>query len=416
MQIKTILNHVHPVKGFVYEAVRWVTIENELGLEVDVRPRATRQAVCSGCDTPRPGYDTLAPRRFAFVPLWGILVWLVYAMRRVQCPKCGIKVERVPWAEGKHQLCTCYIWFLARWARRLSWKETAEIFHTSWSTVFRAVEAAVEWGRAHVDLTGLTAIGIDEIMAWRGHKYLTLVYQIDEGCRRLLWVGNERKAKTLLEFFHWLGKERTALLKFVCSDMWKPYLEVIAKKAGAALHVLDRFHVMSHLNKAVDEVRRREVSALRAKGMQILKHARWCLLKRPENLTGGQQDKLADLLKLNLRSIRAYLLKEQFQFFWSYKSAGWAGRFLDAWCTRAMRSKLVPMKKVARMLRTHRPLLLNWFRAKGRISSAAVEGFNGKAKLVMKRAYGFRSYKTLEVALYHTLGDLPELQSTHRFC
>ena len=416
MQLKTILNRIHPVKGFVYTEVRWTTLEDGLGLEVDVRPRSGTRAVCSGCDTPRPGYDTLAPRRFAFVPLWGILVWLVYAMRRVQCPKCGIKVERVPWAEGKHQFCTCYIWFLARWARRLSWKETAEVFQTSWDTVFRAVEAAVEWGRAHLDLTGLTAIGIDEIMAWRGHKYLTLVYQIDEGCRRLIWVGNERKAKTLLQFFRWLGKERTALLKFVCSDMWKPYLKVIAKKAGLAVHVLDRFHIMSHLNKAVDEVRRNEVAALRAKGMQILKHARWCLLKRPENLTDGQHDKLADLLKLNLRSIRAYLLREQFQFFWSYKTPGWAGRFLDQWCTRAMRSKLVPMKKAAKMLRAHRPLLLNWFRAKGRISSAAVEGFNGKAKLVMKRAYGFRSYRTLETALYHTLGDLPEPHSTHRFC
>jgi len=416
MQLKTILNRVHPVKGFVYEAIRWVAVEDELGLEVDVRPRASTRAVCSGCDTPRPGYDTLAPRRYEFVPLWGILVWLVYAMRRVNCPRCGIKVERVPWAEGKHQLCTCYIWFLARWARRLSWKETAEIFRTSWSTVFRAVEAAVEWGRAHLELTGLRAIGVDEIMAWRGHKYLTLVYQIDEGSRRLLWVGNERKAKTLLRFFRWLGKERTALLRFVCSDMWKPYLKVIAKKAGAALHVLDRFHIMTHLNKAVDEVRRKEASAHRAKGKEVLKRSRWCLLKRPENLTDGQQDKLAELLKLNLRSVRAYLLKEQFQFFWNYKTARWAGRYLDQWCTRAMRSKLVPMKKAAKMLRAHRPLLLNWFRAKGQISAGAVEGFNGKAKLVMKRAYGFRSYRTLEVALYHTLGDLPELKSTHRFC
>jgi len=282
--------------------------------------------------------------------------------------------------------------------------------------VFRAVEAAVEWGRAHLELTGLTAIGVDEIMAWRGHKYLTLVYQIDEGSRRLLWVGNERKAKTLLRFFRWLGKERTALLRFVCSDMWKPYLKVIAKKAGAALHVLDRFHIMTHLNKAVDEVRRKEASAHRAKGKEVLKRSRWCLLKRPENLTDGQQDKLAELLKLNLRSVRAYLLKEQFQFFWNYKTARWAGRYLDQWCTRAMRSKLVPMKKAAKMLRAHRPLLLNWFRAKGQISAGAVEGFNGKAKLVMKRAYGFRSYRTLEVALYHTLGDLPELKSTHRFC
>lgn len=416
MQLKTILNKIHPVKGFVYTEVRWATLEDGLGLEVDVRARSGTRAVCSGCDTPRPGYDTLAPRRFAFVPLWGILVWLVYAMRRVQCPNCGIKVERVPWAEGKHQLCTCYIWFLARWARRLSWKETAEIFCTSWDTVFRSVEAAVEWGRAHLDLEGLTAVGIDEIMAWRGHKYVTLVYQIDEHRRRLLWVGKERKAKTLLRFFYWLGKERTALLQFVCSDMWKPYLKVIAKKAGAAVHVLDRFHIMSHMNKAVDEVRRKEASTHRAKGVEVLKRSRWCLLKRPENLTEGQQDKLADLLRLNLRSIRAYLLKEQFQFFWAYKSPGWAVKFLDRWCTSAMRSRLAPMKKVARMLRSHRPLIINWFRARGQISAGAVEGFNNKAKLVMRKAYGFRSFRTLEIALYHTLGDLPELKSTHRFC
>ena len=267
-----------------------------------------------------------------------------------------------------------------------------------------------------MDLEGLTAVGIDEIMAWRGHKYVTLVYQIDERRRRLLWVGKERKAKTLLRFFYWLGKERTALLQFVCSDMWKPYLKVIAKKAGAAVHVLDRFHIMSHMNKAVDEVRRKEASTHRAKGVEVLKRSRWCLLKRPENLTDGQAAKLADLLHLNLRSIRAYLLKEQFQFFWTYKSPGWAVKFLDRWCTNAMRSRLEPMKKVARMLRSHRPLIINWFRARGQISAGAVEGFNNKAKLVMRKAYGFRSFRTLEIALYHTLGDLPELKSTHRFC
>jgi transposase len=416
MQLKTIIYRVHRIKGFVYEAIRWVEHGGTQGLEVDVHPRAGSTAVCSGCAQPRHGYDRLAPRRFAFVPLWGIPVWLVYAMRRVDCPACGVKVEIIPWAEGKHQLCTCYLWFLARWARRLSWKETAEVFLTSWDTVFRSVEAAVEWGRAHLDLEGLTAVGIDEIMAWRGHKYVTLVSQIDEQRRRLLWVGKERKAKTLLRFFHWLGKERTARLQFVCSDMWKPYLTVIAKKAGAAVHVLDRFHLMSHMNKAVDEVRRKEASAHRLKGVEVLKRSRWCLLTRPENLTDGQADTLADLLHLNLRSIRAYLLKEQFQFFWTYTSPGWAVTFLDRWCTSAMRSRLVPMKKVARMLRSHRPLMINWFHARGQISAGAVEGFNNKAKLVMRKAYGFRSFRTLEIALYHTLGDLPELESTHRFC
>ncbi len=125
---------------------------------------------------------------------------------------------------------------------------------------------------------------------------------------------------------------------------------------------------------------------------------------------------MADLVQYNLRSVRAYLLKEDFQGFWSYVSPGWAGKFLDRWCTRTMRSRLEPMKKVARMLRNHRDLILNWFRARGTISSGTVEGFNNKAKLTTRKAYGFRSFKMAAIALYHTLGKLPEPEFTHRFC
>jgi transposase len=125
--------------------------------------------------------------------------------------------------------------------------------------------------------------------------------------------------------------------------------------------------------------------------------------------------RLADLLRYNLRSVWSYLLKEDFQFFWGYRSPYWAGRFLDQWCLRTMRSKIGPMKRVARMLRGHRPLILNWFRAKGQLSSGVVKGFNAKAKLTTRKAYGFRTYHGLEVALYHTLGALPEPKFTHRF-
>ena len=148
----------------------------------------------------------------------------------------------------------------------------------------------------------------------------------------------------------------------------------------------------------------------------MLKHSRWLLLKRPEHLTERQEPKLAELLRYNLRTVRAYLLKEDFQFFWDYRSPYWAGRFLERWCTRTMRSKIEPMKKVARMRRSHRALLLNWFRAKGALSNGPVEGLNNKAKLTLRKAYGFRTDRALEVALYHTLGALPEPEGTHRFC
>jgi transposase len=416
MQLKVLLNRVHPLKSFVYDKVTLVSDGGQPVIEITVRPRANARAVCSGCGRRAPGYDTLAERRFQFIPLWGFLVFIVYAMRRVECRRCGVKVEQIPWGDGKRQLTNAYCWFLARWARRMSWSEVAKAFRTTWHHVFTSVDMAVTWGREHMKLDDVTAIGVDEICWGYGHQYATVVYQIDEGCRRLLWIGPHRTARTLLGFFKWLGKERSGRLEFVCSDMWQAYLKVIAKKAGQAVHVLDRFHIVSHLSKAIDKVRAQEVKKLKAEGHEpVLTNSRWCLLKRVENLTEGQADKLQNLLKLNLKTVRAYLLKEQLDQFWEYELPYWAGRFLDGWCDRAMRSQLDPMKHVARMLRRHKPLILNWFRAKKKFSSGVVEGLNNKAKVVTRKAYGYGTFYALQVSLYHTLGELPEPEFTHEF-
>ena len=313
MQLKTILNRVQKFKSFVYGDIRWEELSGETVLLVDVLPRQNSRPVCSGCERSGPGYDRLEARRFEFVPLWGIAVFFLYAMRRVDCKNCGVKVESVPWAEGKQTLTRAYMQFLAGWAKRLSWKEVAEAFQTSWEKVFQSVEWIVGWGLAHRDLSGVTAIGVDEILWQRGHKYLTVVYQIDQRCKRLLWIGQERTVQTLQGFFDHFGEPFAAGLKFICSDMWKPYLKVIAQKASQAIHVLDRFHIAMHMNKAIDEVRAAEARDLKAKGKEpILKNSRWCLLKRPENLTETQDIKLSDLVRYNLKAVRSYLLKEDF--------------------------------------------------------------------------------------------------------
>ena len=416
VQLKTILNHVEKHKSFVYGEARWSDPQRKSEIEIPIRPRANGRPICSDCGKSASGYDSLSPRRFEFVPLWQIPVCFVYTMRRVDCPTCGVKIERVPWCDGKSTLTITYRWFLAGWAKRLSWKGVAEAFDTSWQNVFRSVKHAVSWGLAHRDLEGIASIGVDEVQWQKGHKYLTLVYQIEDGSKRLLWIGKDRTTKTFLRFFRMLGKERSGKLKFVCSDMWRPYLKVIAKKSGQAIHVLDRFHIMQKMNKAIDKVRADEARQMKADGYEaILKHSRWCLLKRRENLTEKQTVKLAELLKYNLRSVRAHLLREDFQQFWGYVSPVWAGKFLDQWCTRTMRSKLEPMKKVARTLRNHRVLILNWFRAKGTLSSGVIEGFNNKVKLTTRKSYGFRTYEAIETALYHNLGALTEPEFTHRF-
>jgi transposase len=417
MQLKTILNRVEPFKSFVYGKIQWVEKTERPTIEVEVYARKNGRPICAGCGRSGPGYDCLPERRFEFVPLWGIAVSFVYAMRRVNCPTCGVTVERVPWAEGKCHLTTSYRWFLAGWAKCLSWQEVADRFRTNWRNVFESVKHAVSWGLAHRNLGGIEAIGVDEIQWQRGHRYLTLVYQIEDGMKRLLWVAEERTEESLRGFFKMLTDEVRGSIRFVCSDMWQPYLNVIAEQVRQAVHVLDRFHIMKKMNEAIDKVRRSETRQLEEDGYEpVLKHSRWCLLKRRENLTEKQTVKLAELLKYNLKSVRSYLLREDFQRFWEYASPGWAGKFLDQWCTRTLRSRIEPMKKIVYSLREHRDLILNWFRARGTVSAGTVEGLNNKCKLTMRKAYGFRMYETINIALFHTLGDLPEPEFTHEFC
>ncbi len=339
----------------------------------------------------------------------------------MECPEHRV-VEDIPWTEGKRRLTPAMTGFLARWARRLSWRETGEAFQVSWEAVYRSVEWFVAWGVAHRALKGVKSIGVDEIHWGRGLRasnFLTVIYQIDAHCRRLLWVGSGRLQRTLWRGLKALGSEGAKGLRFVCSDMWKPYLDIIAAEAGEALHVLDRFHITMHLNQAVDQVRRAETVRLRAAGQasaQQLKHTRWTLLRRGSRVRGRARQRLNALLTSKLETARAWELKEGFSHFWKYRSVTWAGAFLDYWTWRAMRSRIEPMKRVARMLRAHEELLLNWFRAQGEISTGSVEGLNNKIRGMTRRSYGFRTYEAMEIALYHTLARLPEPESTHKYC
>ncbi len=417
MQVKTLLNKFLPLKCFIYETIRFSLMKGRECLVVEIVPRKNSKAICSGCSKPAPGYDCSgSPRLFQFVPMWGVLVYFSYHMRRVQCSNCGVKVEKVPWTNGKSQMTHVYQLFLARWARRLSWKETASVFRTSWDNVYTSVRMVVDYGLKHRSLGGITAIGVDEIQWRRGHDYLTLVYQIDEGCRRLLYVAEKRTVKSLLGFFRKLGPELSSQIRYVCSDMWQPYLKVIGKKAPHALHILDRFHIVANLGKAINEIRAGEARKMRQEGYEeVLTHTKYCFLKNPENLTPKQKLKLNDILQYDLKSVRAYLLKEAFQPFWSYRSPYWAQWYLEKWCARAMRSKLEPIKKFVKSLRKHQPLIMNYFKAKKRFSSGVVEGMNRKVNLATRKAYGFRTFNAVETALYHNMGDLPEPETAHEF-
>lgn len=422
LEVKTILNRIQHFSGFVYQEVRLRCPWRRLRIEIRVEPHQSIGAKCSQCRRPAPGYDRLPERAWLFVPLWGIKTYFLYASRRVECPEHGVVVEHIPWSDGKRPVTLTMMCFLSRWARRLSWRETARAFQTSWECVYRSVQWFVQWGLAHRKLENVQSLGVDELhwgKSKRADNFLTVIYQIDSHCRRLLWVGKRRTQATLRRGLAALGAEVVSGLRFVCSDMWRPYLNVIAAQAGQALHVLDRFHITTHLNQALDQVRRAETGRLRAAASAQaahLKNMRWKLLRRGSRVRGKARCQLNALVASKLTTARAWILKEAFEHFWSYRSLTWACYFLDYWTWRALRSRIEPMMRVARMLRAHQELILNWFRAKGEISSGAVEGLNNKIRVVTRRSYGFRTYDAMEIALYHTLGRLPEPELTHRFC
>ena len=270
MHIKSILNRIAKQPGFVFASVRLAcSLSGLLSIVIGLRAHARSRPICAGCMHKRRCYDHLPERRFAFVPLWNIPVWFVYAPRRADCPRCGVTVEAMPWATGKSPITSTFAWFLASWAKVLSWTETARHFGTSWHVVFDAVGHAVEWGRAHRNLDGIRSVGVDELSWKKGHKFLTLVYQVDHRCKRLLWIGRDRTSATFTTFFDWLGEPRSRAIEFIVSDMWKAFLGTASKRASAAVHVLDRFHVAKLFSQAIDETRRSEARVLRERGDQV---------------------------------------------------------------------------------------------------------------------------------------------------
>jgi len=418
MRLKTILNKCCYFKGFAFGKARFD--ERAQSIIVPINARKNSKPTCSRCGKTAPGYDKLPVRIFEFIPFWGFHIFFEYALRRVKCPHCkAVVAEKIPWSDGKNHLTHHYCKYLADWAKEISWKRVAERFRTSWCTVRRSVEQIVTYGLKHREVEGVTALGVDEIQWRKGHDYLTLVYQIDKTKRRLLWVGEKRTMKTMRSFFkHFktLNDDFCEHIKVICSDMWKPYLRIISEELPNAINVLDRFHIMQKFGKAIDKVRAEEARRLKEEGKNpVLAKSRWCFLKRKGNLTSKQNFRLQELLQMNLRTVKAYLLKEQFHGFWEYKSPAWAGKFLDVWCKKAMSSKIEPMKKVAQMLRSHRELILNYFRAEKQFNSGIVEGLNRKINLTVRKAFGYRSFKVIEIALYHQLGDLPEPKFTHEF-
>jgi transposase len=329
---------------------------------------------------------------------------LRYRPRRVECPRCGVRVEDFPWAEPWARVTTALSNAVAVLARELSWQGTAREYGLNWKSVATIVKRSVQYGLKHRKRPPVHVIGIDEVSRRKGQVYLTVVYDLER--RVLLWVGEERTEEAVKKFFtEEMGRRRCHTLRVVCMDMWAAYANLVREHAPQAQILFDRFHIVKHLNEAVDAARRELWRQLTSKQRVTFKGTRWLLLKNPWNLNDNQKERLSTLVRWNTPLVRAWYLKESFQLFWTYKQPWRAKQHLLKWMNSAMRSRLEPFKKFVRMLRSHLDGVLAW--TKTRLSNGAVEGMNNKIKSISHRSFGFASAKNFIAAIYHCCARLP---------
>ena len=369
------------------------------------------RTICSGCGGRMKVRDRLKERCWRHVPLWNIPVFLHYRPARVNCSTCGIKVESIPWSNGKSCISKPLSISIAVWARQIPMDAVRRMFNVCWNVVYSSVKQMVDYGLSCRDASDTFIIGIDEISRKKGHKYLTQIYDLVG--RKLLVNFEDRTYEGLKTFLEGLSKDNLNRIKVVCCDMWDPYIKAINECLPDARIVFDKFHLIRHLLKAVNDTRKQEAVILSKVHPELLKGTRYIWLKNPWNLTDKQRQRLSHLEKLNLKINRAYLLKENFRELWGYTNRIEAKKFLDQWFWWATHSRIEHMKKFAWMVRNHEEGILSY--CEYPVSNGVVEAMNNNAKAISHNARGYKSTKTFSTLLMHCMGKLEMPEMVHKF-
>lgn len=361
---------------------------SEVWIELLVNPN--REKHCSGCGELVDGIHEYQERWIQDLPVWGADTWLLVYRCRLACPRCGPKLEQLDWVDRYARVTRRLAESVARLCRILPIKHVAEFFGLGWETVKNIDKASLEQSLGPIDLTGVDVIAMDEFALQKGHRYATVV--VEPGSKRVLWVGRGRTRDEVRPFFDLLGPERCARLKAVVMDMNSAYEQEVRHHCPQARIVYDLFHVVAKYGREViDRVRVDEANRLRddRKARKVVKGARWLLLRNRENIpTAEDRIRLKELLQANKALMTVYVLKDDLKQLWSYRSPGWALRSWKGWYRRALRSRIEPLKRFARLLAGYLPGILAHCRWP--LHTSLLEGINNKIKVIKRMAYGFR--------------------------
>lgn len=386
----------------------WEVVDVQLRLEdgeveVVVEHGGQGKLPCPECGTAAAGYDT-RERRWRHLDTCQYRTILVGRVPRVECPEHGVKMIRVPWGEPRSPFTALFEALVIDWLKAANTRAVARLLNLTWDQVDGVMQRAVRRGLARRELAVPRRGGVDETSFAKRHEYVTVVADLDQGV--VQHVADGRGKEALGAYYTSFSPEELAALEVIAMDMWGPYIRATLAAApdAAGKIAFDKFHVAMHLGEAVDTVRRQENRALLERGDATLKGSKHLWLYHPERLPEKHQERFEALARRALKTSRAWMLKELAMEMWESTSREEAVGIFKAWYSWAIRSRLEPIKKVARMLKAHLEGILNAIVA--RVTNARLEGLNTRIQWLKRSARGFRNRERFRTAIYFHLGGL----------
>jgi len=363
-----------------------------------------REWACAECGVLCPLYDHQPERQWRHLDTCQYRTILHAEPPRSQCPEHGVRVVKLSWAEASSRFTALFEGLAIAWLKHASQKAVGEQLRLSWDEIHGIMERAVERGLARRQAEEIPYLGVDEKAFRKGHKYLTLVNDLTRS--RVLYVAEDREQSSLDGFWPTITAEQQASIEAVALDMWDPYVASVRGHLPKAEEkmVFDKFHIAKHLGEAVDRVRRREHKVLKAEGDERLKGTKYDWLRNPASMEGEQKREFAELRKSELKTARAWALKETAMDLYDYVYEKPARRHFHWWYNWAVRSRLQPMKEVAAMLKRRFENIITYLRH--RITNAASESLNAKIQWIKYTARGFRNKQNFINAIYFHCGSL----------
>jgi transposase len=400
MTINKLIGKLLRFKGL---KVTGITFRKDRRLEIGVKPYK------NGCCCPTCGRRGKIVRtrpelrRWRDIPVCGWTVWLLYYPREIHCPTHGRCLEDIPWADEYARVTYRYEYMILRYCQLMTQKAAAQLLRISQSTLSDQLHRIIQRLRKGHRIRSLKTLGVDEISYCKGHKYATLVYDLDRSV--VVWVGEGKGRETIDKFFNTMlsDYQKRQIIAGSC-DMSEAYIGAIKNHCPNATLVLDRFHIVKALNETVDEVRKEQWREANIDDRKALKGLRWLLYRHSATRSREDTSTLKALEKANNRIYRAWRLKDEFERFWEYNAKWAAERFLKSWMTSALRSRLDPLKKFVGTLRKHYDGVMAFIGT--RLTNAIGEGLNRIVKIVKNRASGFRTLDAFTDMIFLVVGDL----------